>query len=310
MPAPESVTDAASRLGRAVEIDEISSNETLEARMRAGQPFDLVFPSDYLVERLASRGSLLELERDSLPLQQLAAWARDAEHDRGCRWSVPFAYGTTGYLCDERTVPPPSSWAALFNPAAGARVGMLDELREVVGAALIAAGWGPNDVSDKALGAARQLLERQRPHVARYDSDDFVGPVVTGSVGVHQAWSGPASHAVRHSPVRLRYVVPEEGAILWITAAAIPADAPDPALSLRMLRRAAGSRTSGEHDDAPYGYATPSDAARSLSRARSGDDPSLFPDADTLARCHVFRDAGAEEHRFADAWVRGVTDRR
>ena len=185
---------------------------------------------------------------------------------------------------------------------------MLAEVREVVGAALIAAGHSPNDTGAAALEDASALLERQRWQVARYDSDDFIGPVVAGNVIAHHAWSGPSSHAVRAHP-GLRYVVPDEGAVLWVTTAAIPADAPDPDLSLSLLRELMDPDLAvytTEH----YGYATPNQAARRLLPRPLQADTALFPDADTLARCHVFRDAGPEEHRFADAWVRGVTDRR
>jgi spermidine/putrescine transport system substrate-binding protein len=303
MPAPESLAEAARRLGRTVKIDEISSNEALEARMERQPPFDLVFPSDYLVERLAGRGSLLELERADLPLERLASWARNADYDHGCRWSVPFAYGTTGYLCDDKIASEAGSWALLLAPPDGVRVGMLSEVREVVGAALIATGRGPNDVSDKALAAAELLLEDQRPHVVGYDSDDFVGPVTRGEVAAHHAWSGPASNAVRHSSVPLRYVVPDEGAILWRTTASIPADAPEPSISLRLLGdlmdAALAARTT-----TVYGYATPNEAASRLLPSELRDDRNLFPDPPTLARCHTLRDLGDQEQRLTDIWDR------
>ena len=306
MPASESLAEAARRLGRTVEIDEISSNEALEARMEAQPPFDLVFPSDYLVERLAGRGSLLELEHADLPLERLANWARNAEYDRGCRWSVPFAYGTTGYLCDARFAAGTVSWAALFAPPDGIRVGMLGEVREVVGAALMATGRGPNDVSDEALAAAEALLEDQRPAVAGYQSDDFVGPVTRGEVAAHHAWSGPASNAVRHSSVPLRYVVPDEGAIVWTTTAAIPADAPEPSISLSLLRELMDAGLAAR-TTLLYGYATPNEAARRLLPSELRDDPNLFPDSPTLARCRTLRDLGSREQRMTKVWDRLTT---
>jgi spermidine/putrescine transport system substrate-binding protein len=297
MPAEASVAEAGRRAGRAVSLDTVASNEALEASMRAG--YDLVFPSDYLVERLAARGELAPLDHAALPLARLVEWATAAVHDPGCRWSVPFAYGTTGFLC---AAPGARSWDALFDPGPGVRVGMLDELREVVGAALIATGHTPNDVRDGALAAARELLTRQRPFVARFDSDDFVGPVVSGAVGVHHAWSGPAAHAARRDP-RLRYVVPDEGAILWITTAAIPAAAPEPAVSLALLAELMDPGLAAA-TTALNGFATPNEAARRLLPAELRDDPALFPDAETLGRCHILRDLGDDERRLADAWSR------
>ena len=294
MPAREALVEAAQRLGATVEVEEVASNERLHERLRTGPPFDLAFPSDYLVERLVAERALVPLERDGLPLERLAGWALEAAHDPGCAWSVPFAYGTTGYLTALRGA---RSWSALFEPPAGTLVGMLDEVREVAGAALMASGHSPNDVSDGALSAAAALLRRQRASVARWDSDDFVSPVIRGELPIHHAWSGPAAHAVRRH-AHLRYVVPDEGATLWITAAAIPADAPDPARSLRLLAELMdpiiAARTTLQ-----YGFATPSDAARAMLPDDLRDDRALFPDADTLTRCHVLRDLGPAEVRLA-----------
>jgi spermidine/putrescine transport system substrate-binding protein len=305
MPASEALAEAGRRLGRPMSIETVVSNEALERRLGPTAEWDLVFPSDYLVERLAAAGDLFALEPDRLPVETIDDWALNAPHDPGCRWSVPFAYGTTGYLCRSRDA---ESWRALFEPRPGTRVGMLDEVREVVGAALIATGHHPNDVSDEALGEAREVLSRQRPNVAAYDSDNFVGPVISGAVDVHHAWSGPAAHAVRqHS--ELRYVVPTEGAILWITAAAIPAGAPDPAASLSLLATLTEPELAAQ-TTALNGFATPSARARRLLSEELRTDGALFPDEDILKRCHMLRDLGKNESRMAQAWPRARGDGR
>jgi spermidine/putrescine transport system substrate-binding protein len=302
MPAGEAVARAATRLGWPVSVSVVASNEELEAELdRAGEDgFDLIFPSDYLVERLAAAGRLLPLDPDALPLERLADWTVAAEHDPGCRWSVPFAFGTTGYLTRFKRA---SSWQDLFDPQPGRLVGMLAEVREVVGAALIASGYGPNEIAEQALGAARALLARQRPSVARYNSDDFVGPVVSGEIDIHHAWSGPAVRGAHRHP-RLRYVVPDEGAIIWITAAAIPAGAPDSVAStalLRELMEPALAALTTLHG----GFATPNEEARCRLPTDLRDDENLFPSAETLVRCHALRDLGVNETLLGSAWPSG-----
>lgn len=297
MPGDESLAEAGSRLGKAIEIEVVSSNEELEGRLGGDPPFDLIFPSDYLVQRLAATEGLVEHTLPATALQRLASWALEADHDPGCVWSVPFAYGTTGYLCDVSAGRCGPSWRSLFDPAGCGRVGMLAEIREVAGAALIATGHDPNDVTTEALAAARDLLELQLPRVARYDSDDFVSPVVEGEVSTHHAWSGPASLAVR-AHRRLRYVVPREGAIMWITAAAIPAEAPEPEISQALIAElmdpVLAARTTQLH-----GFATPNEAGRDLLPEGLRDDPALFGDDGTLARCYRLSDLGADEGRLA-----------
>ena len=301
MPAGDALDRAAERLGWPVSVSVVASNEALEVEVeRAGAgpgSFDLIFPSDYLVERLAASGRLLPLDHDALPLDRLADWSVGAVHDPGCRWSVPFAFGTTGYLTRLARA---TSWEDLFDPPARMRVGMLEEVREVVGAALIASGHGPNETSDPALGEARALLARQRPSVARFDSDDFITPVLSGEVGIHHAWSGPAVWGTRRQP-RLRYVVPDEGAVIWITAAAIPVGAPDSVASTVLLRELMdpdlAALTTLEN-----GFSTPNEAARRRLPNDLREDEGLFPTADTLTRCHPLHDLGDDERLLASAW--------
>ena len=299
MPSGEALDGAAKRLGWPVSVSVVASNETLEAELEhAGEPnFDLIFPSDYLVERLAASGRLLPLDHDVLPLDRLADWSVAAAHDPGCRWSVPFAFGTTGYLTRLESA---TSWQDLFDPPGRRRVGMLEEVREVVGAALIASGHSPNETSAQAVGAARALLARQRPSVARYDSDDFITPVLSGEVGIHHAWSGPAVLGTRRQP-QLRYVVPDEGAVIWITAAAIPVGAPDSVASTALLRELMDPDLAAL-TTLQNGFATPNDAARLRLPNDLRDDEGLFPTLETLARCHALRDLGEDERLLASAW--------
>jgi spermidine/putrescine-binding protein len=292
MPAAEALAEAGRYLGAKIEADVVSSNERLEEQMRDGPSYDLVCPSDYLVERLVARGELLALDHSVLPVDRLAPWTRTAVHDVGCHHSIPLAFGTTGYLCTA-DLAGAGSWQPLLQPGAGRRVGMLDEAREVVAAALLALGRSPNATAADDLQAAGELLGRLRRYVVHYDSDDFVGPVVAGTVDVHHAWSGPAAAAVRRDP-RLRYVVPAEGAVLWITTAAIPASAPDPAASHRLLAELMTPELAAL-TTATKGFATPNEAARALLPSALREDPSLFPPPRTLRRCHALRDLSGDE---------------
>jgi spermidine/putrescine transport system substrate-binding protein len=294
MPAAPALGEAARRIGTTVTTEVVASNERLEARLREDR-FDVAFPSDYLVERLLARRELLALEPPQALVAQLAPWARAAAHDPGCRWSLPFAFGTTGYLCTAELAGA-RAWADLLEPPPGVRVGMLDEVREVVGAALIAAGHSPNDASAEALAGARERLLRQRPSVARYDSSDFVGPLVRGEVAAHQAWSGPAAVAARRHE-GLRYVLPQEGANLWLTAGAVPVGARRPEAARQLLFALCDPELAALTTRAE-GYATPNEAARARLDATLRRDRTLFPPELTLRRCTTFRDLGADEARL------------
>jgi spermidine/putrescine transport system substrate-binding protein len=298
MPAREALTAVGQRIGVEIEVDDtIVDNGVLEARLAAGERFDLICPSDYLVAKLAAQGALLPLDDALLPGRAgLAEWARDPAYDRGDRFSVPLAFGTVGFLYDRAALGgDPSSWRALLDPAEGVRVGLLAEHREVVAAALLATGRSANDADPEALAAARELLLSGAAAYARLDSDDFVSPVVARELAAHQAWSGPASAAAR-ADAGLGYVVPDEGAVAWVTTVAISAGCPRPRLAhaaIEALLDPALARITVERN----GYATPNAAARALLGPELRDDPALFPDAATMDRCTTLEalDAAAEE---------------
>src|ERR687893_181292 len=302
MPAPEALGEVGRRLGLELDVEVISSNEDLESRMDLRGPYDLVCPSDYMAGRRGGGGGLARLDLDRLPsLGNLEPWVLGRPHDPEGARSVPLAFGTTGYLYDRSRVGDQDGWDALFDPMEGVPVGMLSEVREVIGAALIATGHSPNETAQAALSQALGLLEAQARSVVRYSSDDFVGPVADGDVAVHHAWNGPSSVAVR-AHERLRYVVPREGAVLWITTGAVPVDAPNPVDAhavLENLLHPEVARPTVER----YGYSTPNGAARRLLPPELEEDPVLFPDAGVLGRCEAVRDVGPEGlRRLEELW--------
>lgn len=296
MPDSGALEAAGRRIGRELEIEVISSNEDLEGLLDSEPPFDLITPSDYLVEKLVAEDRLIDLsERFEGGRGDFEGWARNPLWDPDEKFCVPLAFGTTGLLHSSSRLPGLESWSQFFEPAPGARVGLLDEVREVVGAALIAAGHSPNETAAGPLEDAARLLDEQCEAVCSVSSDDFTGPVERDEVDVHQAWSGPASLSVRQNP-DLAYVVPREGALLWVTTGAIPAGAPDPEAAARLLE------TLIEPELASLavingGYSTPNRRVREVISPELQADRALFPDEETILRCQALSSLTADGER-------------
>jgi spermidine/putrescine transport system substrate-binding protein len=184
MPAERPLAEAARRATVKVQLEIVSSNEAIEERLREGCVYDVVCPSDYMVERLRSAGMLSPLDAEQLRGRaRLSPLFSDPPWDPGLKNSTPLAFGTTGILFRRSDVPDADSWMTLFDPPAHHTVGMLSEVREVLGAALLATGHGINETTAEALADAGAVLEAQAPRVLAYTSDDFVSAVVTGPGG-------------------------------------------------------------------------------------------------------------------------------
>jgi spermidine/putrescine transport system substrate-binding protein len=291
MPAPEALDRISSLADVSFVVSRISSNEDLERALDNGQ-YDLICPSDYLVAKLVRQGRLELLDHERLMnLPHLAGWCWDMPYDVTCRHSVPLAFGTTGYLAERGSHD--GSWRSLFQPKSGIRVGMLGEVREVIGAALKATGHSLNESGADALADAERLLVAQRPSVDTYSSDDFLTPILSRSVQMQHAWSSPGNVAVDRDS-ELEYVVPREGAMMWVTTAAILSDSPTKETALAVLDALLLPEIAAL-TTVCSGYATPNDSARHTLDQGLRDNPVLYPSHAVLQRCELASDLGAGE---------------
>jgi spermidine/putrescine-binding protein len=208
--------------------DNYASNEDMRAKLQAGGVlYDLVVPSDYMVTLLRKDGLLLELDLRRIPnLMNITTRFRDPPYDPGHRYSVPYQWGITGIGYNKSQVtPPPTSWADLFQPARieryKNRISMLNDMREVIGAALIALGYSPKSADPQQLAQAQELLQQQKPLLAKYDSESFKDSLASGETVLAQGWSGDIAMAQTQNP-EIEFAVPREGTFIFVDNWAIP----------------------------------------------------------------------------------------
>ncbi len=221
--------------GVKVTQDIYSSNEELIAKLQAGNAgYDLVIPSDYAVEILATNGLLQPLNMENIPnVANIDPELMGMYFDPENKYSIPYQWGTTGigYNITAYEDSPPDSWAYLFEPDLlcphKGFASMLDDERETVGAALKYLGYSYNDTDPAHHAEARDLLIRQKECLAGYNSDNFNQTLAAEEVVIAHAWSGGTALARAENP-NIFYVIPKEGGSIWMDNMAIPADAPNP----------------------------------------------------------------------------------
>lgn len=214
--------------GIKVQVHLISSNEELFAKLKAGATgYDLMQPSDYMVERLAKLKMLAPLDKSKLPrARELSDQLTNVPYDRGLVYSLPFLEGSTGLIVNTKkvTLPPDGlSWSAVFESADPRNTYLMDDMREVFAAALMWKGKNPNVLDDEAVQLARNTLFAAKDHVISFNSEP-VGLVQREEITVAHAFSYQAAEAHRLKP-HLKYVLPKEGAIQWVDTMVLTADA-------------------------------------------------------------------------------------
>lgn len=216
-----------------IEEPGILSNEQVIEEMHVGDfPHDLIVVADYAILTLAEEGLLRPLDRDNIPNVRNISQALDIYYDPTHQYSIPYQWGSTGIAYDMSVVEPaPDSWAILFDEAQAApyagQFTMLDDERQTIGAALSYLGFPVNDTDPAHLEQAKALLLQQKEWVAAYDSTTFFEGLADGRYPIAHAWNGLAALASSENE-NIRFVIPKEGALLFMDNLAIPKGAARP----------------------------------------------------------------------------------
>jgi len=303
---PQEVVDEFERrTGIHANVDTFDSNEAVLAKLQSGvADYDVAVPSDYMLKILIPQGLVQPLDHGRLPhLKNLDPRFLDQKYDPGNGHSVPYLWGTTGIGYDQKKIQPPvDSWAALFDPRHAGRILMLDDQREVFGAALRLMGRSINERDPLILRQAAERLKKQKPLVRTYNSSDFANLLAAGDVDLSQGYNGELAEAVAKSSGRLAYVIPKEGGTLWIDNLAIPKgarnlDAAYAFLDFVMEPEIAARIVNHVH------YACANRAALPLIDARIKADPSIYPPQEILNRCELIEDLGETTQLLDQLWT-------
>ena len=228
---PELLDRFTAETGIEVILDTFDSNETLLAKLQAGATgYDVIVPSDYMVQQMADLGMLQAVDVASFPNgKNIAPEFMDVYFDPGRKYTAPYMYGTTGIACNTKLEPACAnikSWKDLFTGNYD-KVNMLKDQVEVVSAGLRAVGVSPTDLctTDKAKYAAvEKLFAGFKPDVI--DSDGGNERMITGNAHIRQGWNGDTHRAKMENP-DVEFIYPSEGLNFWSDHMAIPVGAPN-----------------------------------------------------------------------------------
>jgi len=305
--APDTVPRFAREFGCEVIYENYSSNEELAAKLRDPRHgYDVVFPSDYMVERLRKEGLLAKLSPEMLPnLRNLDETLLDKEYDPGNGFCVPYTYWGTGLAVNSARFPgDPSvggSWVDLERPEANGRITLLDEMRYTLGLGLIMNGYSVNSRSRAEIDSAAAAIISLKPRLMAFVTD-VIDLLVAGDPALSYAYSGDVFQAASANP-EVRFEVPEGGGIVGIDNACITRASGERELAHLFLNYLMRSEVAAAFTKHTF-YATPNRAAKEegLIPSELLHDPAIFLPLD--GDLNVLRDLGDANDMYASAWER------
>ncbi|HEY9618773.1 MAG TPA: spermidine/putrescine ABC transporter substrate-binding protein [Crinalium sp.] len=299
--------DFEQQTGIKVVADIYDSNETMLAKMQAGggTAYSIIYPSDYMVEQMVELDLLTPIDKSRLPsLADLLPQWKSPPYDPENTHSIPVSWGTTGLIYNAEVLDPgPTDWAYLWEnqDKLARKMTLLNDVREVFGAALKSLGYSNSTTNPDEIKAAFEKLKELKPAINSFTTDSWRDQIVVGDIVLAHAYSVDAIDAMS-SNEKLRYVVPSSGATVWTDTIVIPKSAPNLDAAYQWMNYMLEPENSARIVNR-LKFATPNKKAFSLLDAAVKGNTSLFPPENVLAKCEVLATIGDATEVYDRYWT-------
>ena len=288
---PQAVLDKfTTETGIKVNYETYASNEEMLSKLLGGaSAYDLIQPTDYVIEALRAKGKLEAIDFKNVPnFKNISKEYTNLPHDPEQKYSVPYMAGTVGIVVNtEKIKEPITGLDDVFSGKYASRIVTLNDNRELLTWAMRTLNLDINKVTPDAIAKARPVLAKWLPQIKLYDSDSPKTALLNGDVDVGVVWSGEAAILYRENK-KFAYVLPKEGAHLWIDSLAIPKGAPHKAAAEQFINFILRPEISALISEA-FPYTNPNTEARKLLTPEQLANPASYPSATKL---ETFRDIG------------------
>lgn len=229
---PDTITLFEEETGIKVIYDEFETNEIMYPKIEAGaSQYDVVCPSDYMIQKMIEHDLLAELDFSKLPNASenigKQYFEQSKQFDKENKYSVPYCFGTVGILYNKTMVEEPvTSWSILWDEKYADNILMQDSVRDAFMVALKVNGYSMNTTNETELETAKQALIEQKPLVQAYVIDQVRDKMIGNEAAIGVIYSGEAIYTQRENS-DLEYVIPKEGTNIWIDSWVVPKNAPN-----------------------------------------------------------------------------------
>lgn len=283
-----------------------TQNEDMYARLEAGAgAYDVIFPSEYMIERLIKEDRLETLDMANIPnLENVLDNLRDPSYDPENAHSVPYMWGTLGILYNEDMVSMPiTSWTSLFDGEYKGSIFMMNSLRDTIGLALKTLGYSMNTRDEAQLQEAGAMLVKQRQDklISGNFVDETKDKMVAGEAALAVIYSGDALYAMEKND-RLKYVVPMEGSNIWVDGMCIPKGSEHKAAAECFINFMCRPDIAQMNMDYIY-YSSPiRQVVEDLDEEQAANE-ALNPPEDVVARCEYYNDISDSMNLYEGIWM-------
>ena len=288
------------------------SNEMMYTKLSSGESYDVLIPSDYMIERLIREDYLQYLDWNQIENSgNLKEEVRNLSYDPDNRYSCPYFWGTVGILYDKTVVDPEDlaeGWDLLMDTKYRGNIYMYDSERDSFMVALKALGYSMNTTDPDEIDDAYEWLINQRNTMEPiYAGDDVIDNMISGNKAIAVVYSGDASYIISENP-DLDYLTPSQGTNIWCDGMVITRDCSEVSLAHKfidfMIRE-----DNAEANTLEVGYTSPVQSVyEEMIRGDYADVSSYIPDVDNPeSEIFAYQDPKVKQ-RYAELWTKIKAD--
>lgn len=297
--------------GAKVVMDNFDSNEQMYIKVANGDAYDVLVPSDYMIQRMMQEDMLQKLEPETRKecLSELADAIKGLPYDPKNEYSIPYFWGTVGIVYDKTKVSEEDleneGWNIFLDQKYKGDIYLYDSERDSFMMALKALGYSMNTTSADELNVAFnwlvQCVQTMDPEIV---TDEIIDNMAQARKALGLIYSGDAAYVMSENE-NMGFYMPKSGTNLWSDAMVIPKNAKNPKLANEFVRYI--TSYDAAMDNSSYvGYTSPNKEVMEELGGKGGDYDGInaYTPRSGYDKDEVFQYDEATRKIIADLWSR------
>ena len=230
------ISDFEKQYGVRVIVENFDSNEMMYTKLMAGDRYDVIIPSDYMIERLMNEDFLQPLDKSLIPnMENMSDAVLGMSYDPDNTYSIPYFWGSVGLVYNHENVDPAviesEGWEVLRNTDYAGHIYIYDSERDSFMMAFKALGYSMNTEDPNEINNAYEwLLQMNNTMSPVYVTDEVIDGMMNGYKDIAVVYSGDAA-VVLDENEDMSFYMPSQGTNIWCDAMVIPQNAENPKLA-------------------------------------------------------------------------------
>lgn len=261
--------------------------------------YDVVIPSDYMIEKLIADDLLCEINFDNIPnYSNISEQYKNLPFDADNKYSVPYTWGVVA-LCYNTTMvngEEINGFADLWNENLSGSILMIDNSRDAMAIAMQMCGITPDKFGKDEVDTAAQKLSEQKPLLKKYVMDMVFTEMEGAQAAIAPYYAGDIYSMIQNNE-DLAYCLPEEGSNFFVDSMCIPKATQNKEgaeLFINFMLEAEVGAANAEY----IGYSTPNSAAFELLPDEIKNSELIYPSEEYLSKCYSFANLDADVYSY------------